>query len=326
MNKKLPFTKDQIQQANQTCLIDLVQSCGYELESGGRKALHVKHSGGLYLFKDSNKYYHFSTDTRGGSIDFLMQFGSMDFKEAVAYLLGTQFLPQPASAVSRVRGQLQLPDKAPNYRQVAWYLIQVRGIEPEIVTRLMHEKKLYQQDKTSNCVFVGYSKSGAAKYCTLRGSRPERLFKRDQEYSYKSYPFHITGGNKKVYVCESPIDAMSRASLTKLNGQDWTTNHYISLGCLSDQTLERFLSSHEITEIVFCLDNDKYAIYHDGSPAPNWGQVAAFSFAQKYAALGYETSVETPHCKDVNEDLQALRLIREKARQITGSVESSYER
>jgi len=326
MGKSLPFTKEQIAQANQINLIELVKSYGYQLENGGRRAFHAKQSGGLYLFRDSNKYYHFSTDTRGGPIDFLMQFGRMDFKEAIAHLLRTEFLLQPASVVPRERGQFQLPDKAPNYRRVAWYLIQVRGIEPEIVSRLMHEKKLYQQDKTGNCVFVGYNESGAAKYCSLRGSRSERPFKRDQEYSDKSYPFHITGSNKKVYVCESPIDAMSRASLTKLNGQNWTANYYISLGCLSDQALERFLGLYEMTEIAFCLDNDNYATYHDGSPAPNWGQEAAFSFAQKYAALGYETSVETPKGKDVNEDLQTLRQIREETRGITEAAEYGYER
>ncbi|WP_255596523.1 toprim domain-containing protein [Paenibacillus sp. S150] len=147
-----------------------------------------------------------------------------------------------------------------------------------------------------------------------------------RESKDKSYPFHIAGSSKKVYVCESPIDAMSQVSLAKLNGQDWTANHYISLGCLSDQALERFLGMNETTEIVFCLDNDEYATYHDGSPAPNWGQAAAFSFAQKYTSLGYETSVETPQSKDINEDLQVLRRMTEEARPFAEKAEYGYER
>lgn len=152
----------------------------------------------MYLFKDSNKYYHFSTDTRGGPIDFLMQFERMDFKEAVAYLLGTRLQRHSANTAPRERGQLILPDKAPNYRRVAWYLIDVRGIEPEIVSHLMHEKKLYQQDKTGNCVFIGYDQDGTAKYCSLRGCSPERPFKQDREYSDKSYPFHIAGSSTRL--------------------------------------------------------------------------------------------------------------------------------
>jgi hypothetical protein len=103
-------------------------------------------------------------------------------------------------------------------------------------------------------------------------------------------------------------------------------NHYISLGCLSDQALKRFSQHNDVTEIIFCLDNDDHATYHDGSPAPNWGQEAALSFAQKYAALGYETSVATPQGKDFNEDLQALRQMTEEDRQVTEEAEYDFKR
>lgn len=308
MEKKLPFSKEQIKRASSINLIEFAKSHGYILENGGRRALHAKQSGGLYFFRDSNKFYHFSTDTRGGPIDFVMHFMRMDFKEAVAYLLGTD-VPQHQSVPSLLKdsGKLQKPDKAPNYRRVAWYLIHVRGIEPEIVSRLMHEKKLYQQDKTGNCVFVGYDQERSAKYCSLRGTWPERPFKQDRPYSDKSYPFHINGTSRKVYVCESPIDAMSHATLTKLDGRNWKEDHRISFGCLSDKALERFLGHHDITEIIFCLDNDVNATFHDGSPAPNWGQEAAFKFALKYSELGYQTSIQTPQYKDFNLVLTVFR-------------------
>lgn len=313
MKKEMPFSKDQISRANRVNLIEFAKSNGYILENGGRRAYHAKQSGGLYFFKDSNKYYHFSTDTSGGPIDFVMQFLNMGFKEAVAYLLETE-LPQYQSSLQAVKasGQLVLPDKAPNSRRVAWYLTHVRGIDPEIVSYLMHEKKLYQQDKTGNCVFVGYDQERAAKYCSLRGTRPGRPFKQDLSFSDKSFPFHLVGVSRKVYVCESPIDTMSHATLAKLDGYDWKADHRISLGCLSDQALERFLHHHQdITEIIFCLDNDTNATFNDGSPAPNWGQQAAFKFAEKFTDLGYNTSLETPRGKDVNEDLLAIRFIEE---------------
>ncbi|MBW4080278.1 DUF3991 domain-containing protein [Paenibacillus sp. S150] len=256
MGKSLPFTKNQIAEANQVNLIELAGSKGYRLENGGRRAFHAKQSGGLYFFRDSNKYYHFSTDTRGGPIDFLMQFERMDFKEAVRYLLGTPLQPYSAGPPPREIGHLILPEKATNYRRVAWYLTQIRGIDSEIVSNLMHEKKLYQQAKTGNCVFIGYSQEGTAKYCSLRGCSPEKSFKQDREYSDKSYSFHIAGTHPKVYVCESPIDAMSHATLVKLRGQSWKNDHRISLGCLSDQALERFLTYYRTREIIFCLDND----------------------------------------------------------------------
>ncbi|GIP20845.1 DUF3991 and TOPRIM domain-containing protein [Paenibacillus sp. J22TS3] len=320
------FTTLQIIQANNINLIEFAKFQGYILENGGRRALHAKQSGGLYFFRDSNKFYHFSTDTSGGPIDFVMQFMRMDFKEAVAYLLETG-LPQYQTVPSlpKPSGKLQLPDKAPNYKRVAWYLIHVRGIDPEIVSCLMHEKKLYQQDKTGNCVFVAYDKNGVAKYCSLRGTRPERPFKQDREHSDKSYPFHIIGSSQKVYVCESPIDGMSHATLAKLKGLDWKNDHRISLGCLSDLALERFLQHHRIHEIIFCLDNDHNATFRDGSPAPNWGQEAALKFAQKYNDQGYQTSIEKPFRKDFNEDLTAILQAKYETEQAIREGECEYE-
>ncbi|MGC6589857.1 DUF3991 domain-containing protein, partial [Paenibacillus sp. Dod16] len=221
-----------IAQANNTNLIDFARSHGYTLENGGRRALHAKQSGGLYFFKDSNKYYHFSTDTHGGPIDFVMQFWNMNFKEAVAFLLESEIpVFTPVLHPPQTADQLILPAKASNYRRVAWYLVHVRGIDSEIMSHLMHEKKLFQQSKTGNCVFIGHDPDGIPKYCSMRGSNPNRPFKQDRIHSDKSYPFHIPGSDnsKRVYVFESPIDAMSHATITKLNGLDWRADHRISL-------------------------------------------------------------------------------------------------
>lgn len=80
MKKGMPFSKEENSKANRVNLIEFAKSNGYILENRGRRAYHAKQSGGLYFFKDSNKYYHFSTDTSGGPIDFVMQFLNMDFK------------------------------------------------------------------------------------------------------------------------------------------------------------------------------------------------------------------------------------------------------
>lgn len=119
---------------------------------------------------------------------------------------------------------------------------------------------------------------------------------------------------------------MSHATLAKLKGQDWKADHRISLGCLSDLALERFLQHHRINEIIFCLDNDHNATFRDGSPAPNWGQEAAVKFAHKYKGLGYQTSIQTPQRKDFNEDLKAIRLARYEATLTVREDEFDYER
>lgn len=159
--------------------------------------------GCLYFFKDSNRYFHFSSNTRSGMIGFAIHFCRMTFKEAVAYLLELKMPQKVVASSTKERGNLILPDKAPNFRRVAWYLTQVRRIVLEIVSLLMHEKKLYQQEKTRNCMFVGVDQDGTARYCSIRGTPPpNKPFKQDREYSDKSFLFHLSGHfeSKRVYM------------------------------------------------------------------------------------------------------------------------------
>ena len=306
-----PYTKEQISQANSINLIDYAAMNGYQLENGGQKSLHAKQSGGLYFFKDSNKFYHHTTEKTGGAIDFIMQFENKSFVEAVGHLIGVQ--PEVGNYIRPVfpdkkeKGELTLPDKAENVKRVYWYLCTARGIDSEIVSKLMNEKKIYQQAERGNCVFVGYDENKTAKYCSKRGTSPERPYKGDHDNSDKSYPFSMEGTSSRLYVTESPIDLMSHAALSKMHSVDYMQDHRISLGSLSDKALEWYLKQHpEIKQIIFALDNDIDGKDADGNPR-NHGQEAAARFAAKYEGLGYDTAVQTPTAKDFNEDLTAVR-------------------
>ena len=123
----LPYTKEQIAQANSVNLIDYAAMNGYMIEDGGKNArgknaLHVKRSGGLYLFKDSNRFYHHATEKTGGPIDFVMQFEGKEFIKAVEHLINEwpnigEYIP-PAVPAKKGNGDLVLPDKAKNYKRV----------------------------------------------------------------------------------------------------------------------------------------------------------------------------------------------------------------
>jgi hypothetical protein len=307
----LPYTKEQISQANSINLIDYAAINGYMLEDGGKKSLHVKHSGGLYLFKESNRFYHHTTEKTGGPIDFIIQFEGKTFLEAVGHLINErpnigEYVP-PAIPAKKKRGELVLPDRADNVRRVYWYLCSARGIDSEIVSKLMKEKKVYQQAERGNCVFVGYDENKVPKYCAKRGTSPDRPYKGDADNSDKGYPFSMEGTSKRLYVLEGPIDVMSHAALCKMHSIDYMQDHRISLGCLSDRALEWYLKQHpEIKQIIFALDNDIDGKAPDGSPC-NHGQVAAQKFAAKYADRGCDTAVQPPTAKDFNEDLLSIR-------------------
>jgi len=89
---------------------------------------------------------------------------------------------------------------------------------------------------------------------------------------------------KLLYIFESPIDAMSHATLANLEYGDrtaWEQNGRLSLAGTSDTAIPFFLKQHNaVKELVFCLDND---------PA---GREAAADLVRKYAEKGYRARFE----------------------------------
>ena len=59
-------------------------------------------------------------------------------------------------------------------------------------------------------------------------------------------------------MAESPIDALSLATLMKRTGNPWQDFHYLSLGGTAPRAMLQFLHDHpKVTKISLCLDNDK---------------------------------------------------------------------
>lgn len=316
--EKRRFDEQTLQKAYQTNLVEFAKAQGFELESAGRDAYHVKGYGGLYLFKHGHGWYQWSEDAKGDAVKFVQHMFQKDFVQAVYLLLDFQnehpmMETAPPPPQRQERGTLVLPDKAGNYKRAYWYLCSVRGIEPQIVSKLMNEKKIYQQAERGNVVFVAYDRDNAPRYCAMRGTGGEKQFRMDVTNSDKSYPFHLVGKSDKVIVFESPIDAMSYASRVKTAGYDWTNDHYISMGGLADLALQRFMGEHpEVRKIIFALDNDREGHRPDGTPC-NWGQEAAAKYREKYAGQGYTVENHVPRGKDWNDDLLAARAKEKEA-------------
>lgn len=126
------------------------------------------------------------------------------------------------------------------------------------------------------------------------------------ENSDKTYGFTMTGRSQRVYEFEAPIDAMSHATLCKMQGIDWRKDYRVSEGCLSSRALRHFLEHHpEIKEIVLCYDNDVDGKLADGTPH-NHGQVRAEEEKRNFEAQGYRVYIQTPTQKDFNKMLTSL--------------------
>ena len=332
--RTMPFTEEQMKQIYDTNIIDFAVLHGFEIEKGDANTVHVKHSGGLYLFKHGRGYKHFSTQTKGNIIDFTKEFlGAQDFKSAAELILNCRayentehFIPPTEK---KPRGELVLPPKDSSFDRTIAYLTRTRGIDKEIVYAMIKAGKVYGARTTSektgysfhNCAFVGLDEGGKPRYCALRAPTADSHFRQDVENSDKTYGFTMEGRSSRVYEFESPIDAMSHATLCKLNGIDWREDHRVSEGCLSDKALSRYLQCHpEITELVFCYDNDADGKLADGTPH-NHGQVQAAASADTFTGRGYRCFIQTPQTKDFNQDLLTFRGLLEQSEPSHGELE-----
>ena len=334
-SRPMPFTEEQMKQVFDTNLIDFAVQNGFEIEEGDRNAVHVKHSGGLYLFRHGRGYKCFANESKGNIIDFAKEFmGAADFKTAVELILGcrayeTEHFVSPTE--KKPRGDLVLPPKAKDFNRTIAYLSKGRGIDIEIVYAMINQGKVYQAvtEKSGyvfqNCAFVGFDGDGKPRYCALRSPSTDSSFRQDVENSDKTYGFCMEGRSNRVYEFEAPIDAMSHATLCKLNGIDWREDHRVAEGCLSDKALYRYLERHpEITEIIFCYDNDRDGKLSDGTPH-NHGQIRANLAKEVFAKLGYYTDIQTPNTKDFNKDLTTFRELLTAAEQ-DSTAQSGMER
>ena len=82
--------------------------------------------------------------------------------------------------------------------------------------------------------------------------------------SDKRYNFSLRAADPdcpRLAVAESPIDALSLATLVKLSGGEWRDSHYLSLGGTAPRAMLQFLHDHpHVTQVSLCLDNDKAGI------------------------------------------------------------------
>ncbi len=240
---RLPFTEEQMKQVFDTNLIDFAVSHGFKVEKGDRNTVHVKHSGGLYLFRHGRGYYQFSGEL-------VLPPKDKEFNRIIAYLTRTRGIDS----------------------EIVYAMINQDKIY-QAVTR----KNGYT---FRNCAFVGYDGEGRPRYCALRSPGSDRKFRKDVENSDKTYGFCMEGRSGRVYEFEAPIDVMSHATLCKLYGIDWREAHRGAEGCLSDKALSRYLKSHpEIREIVFCYGNDVDGKDANGQPR-NHGQIQANQFCK----------------------------------------------
>lgn len=204
------------------------------------------------------------------ALDYLIKIRGMEFAEAIEELsksgitsIAPGLLEEKEKAVSKWKFYSPKPRRYSN-RAVSY--LQARGISPEVIKQvtqsgIFYESRYYnpksEHHNTAVCVFSGRNESGKVVFAALRGIGSD--LKIDKAGSDKRYNFHIPAkspDSKHLAVFESPIDALSHATLQQRG--DWSWDGYrLSLGGTSNVALISFLERNpQIIRVTLHLDND----------------------------------------------------------------------
>lgn len=228
---KIPYIQPEIvEKAKKIDLLTYLQN--YEPD----ELVHV--SGNVYSTRThdslriSNGLWCWFSRGIGGksALDYLIKVNGLEFTQAVEKIMGYSAIsmPVPVKSEEKKPKKLLLPDKSKSDEKVRQYLIG-RGIDEEIIEFCIRTGRIYESKPYHNAVFVGMDKNGKPKYASLRGIGTD--FLGDANGSDKHYSFSIPSetSSDTVHLFESPIDAMSYATMIKMCGRSYRKHHLLSL-------------------------------------------------------------------------------------------------
>ena len=237
-----------VKRARQANLVDYLIQRGEPLKRVGANYIHREHDS-LYI-KD-NMFVWYSQDKNGNSVDFLMLYYGMTFKEAVEELTGEQF-PNPMPTIKQQQPKRpQSYQRADNEKRVIAYLCKRRGLESNIVFTLIKQGKLWQ-DVNGNCNFMIADWNERPIGAEIVGTGDTR-FKNVTEHS--GYGFHmILGEPTEALYFESAIDLLSCYQIY----QDRLTHHIlVSMGGLNSSVITELKKKRPNLNHWLCVDNDQ---------------------------------------------------------------------
>lgn len=202
------------QARNADVVVFLEQRHGFTFAHRG-DAYRCRQHPSLAVKNDRLSWFWHSRGVGGhGAIDYLMKMEHIPFRQAVEAVSGIAPPTVPSRTETEPPKTLILPKKAGVGLRLYDYLCGQRGIDSGIVNALIQKEKLYE-DKRGNVVFVGHDEHGKARFASLRGTYGDPPFRGDCAGSDKRYSFSMAAcaSSGRLYIFESPIDAMSHASL-----------------------------------------------------------------------------------------------------------------
>ena len=229
----MPYVEPEtILQAKQMDLLTYLQN--YE----PNELVHV--SGNVYCTKthdslkiSNGKWCWFSRGIGGKSaLDYLIKVNGFSFVEAVEQIVGQAAVRSPVfhrQETTKLERKLILPERNENNEKVKAYL-EGRGIHSVIINYCIKTKRLYEETKHHNAVFVGCDLEGVPRYGVVRGTSGIRylgeVLGSDKHFSFF---IPVRAESDTLHLFESAIDLLSFATLELFEGKDWRSENQLSL-------------------------------------------------------------------------------------------------
>ena len=225
-------------------LMTVAANLGLEPDRGDK---HKWKGLGHIISINHGKFYDWLAEKgSGGAIDLVMHVRNCEFKEAVEWLsqssLSAPIQRQPQQEIPKEPRPLELPvQHEKHWSNVRQYLIETRGLPAKLIDHL-HTKGLIYADDRYNAVFLRYSDNSDGRNwlrheptgASLRGTSNQAhpFYGLAPGSSRENGWFWIGTGKgevQRVLLTESPIDALSLATLEKkLRPQEAGVTIYLS--------------------------------------------------------------------------------------------------
>ncbi|MDE5770508.1 MAG: DUF3991 domain-containing protein, partial [Ruminococcus sp.] len=183
----MKITDEQIEKANFVNLPLFLMKYGFELKKVGREYVWKNHDS--VNIKDNSplergKWYRFSTQEGGDNIAFVRKFMDKSFIEAVE-LLNNEVYDRNFSSEKNDNSKLEKVQKSDiiiaenaDCKRVFAYLCKTRGLDYDMISELVKNGKIAQEQKTGNVIFkvtdennrlVGAEKVGTSTLKKFKG-------------------------------------------------------------------------------------------------------------------------------------------------------------
>lgn len=230
-----------IERIKEIPISDYAQSCGYTLVPMGTY-FSLKEHDSVRISKKKNMFWRNSNGASGSIIDFVMEFESCSFDEAVEKLADRYGL-NVGEYTKEVKRVVKKPENLPKWKEyepnqikypiagrdntsVFNYLTQKRCIDVEVANYFLEEKLVYQ-DKYGNCVFATKDYACCKKFVRDKYSNK---FSWDVKGCNYNECFFIEGKNSdKLIVAEAIIDIMAIMTFFRNSGIDFREYNYLAL-------------------------------------------------------------------------------------------------